>query len=38
MRTVKVDIFELMDELEKKGFGKEHIAEIIRIIFSIEEN
>ena len=38
MRTVKVDIFKLMDELEKKRFREEVIVEIIRIIFSIEEN
>jgi len=38
MRTVKVDIFKLMDELEKKRFREDVIVEIIRIIFLIEEN
>jgi len=38
MRKIKVDMFELMDELHKKRFGKELIAEIIKILLSIEEN
>jgi hypothetical protein len=37
MRQLKVDIFELIDELSK-NYDKETIADILRILFSIEEN
>ena len=36
-RSIKVDLFELVEELDKAGWTKEDIVATLRIMFLIEE-